>query len=90
MNEFPGQSLRADGGYLVCQCCKERIPLIHSDVEEFTKKVLKFFADHGSKFPEWSLAARIVFSFTPNSASCERVFSLLRVDVCMCGVGGRH
>ncbi len=28
---------------------------------------------------EWSKAARIVFSMSPNSASCERVFSLLKV-----------
>ena len=31
-----------------------------------------------SKFPTWAVAARIVFSFTPNSAACERVFSLLK------------
>jgi hypothetical protein len=30
------------------------------------------------KFPAWAVAARIVFSFTPNSAACERVFSLLK------------
>ena len=26
----------------------------------------------------WSEAARIVFAFSPNSASCERVFALLK------------
>ena len=26
----------------------------------------------------WSLAARIVFAMSPNSASCERVFALLK------------
>ena len=31
-----------------------------------------------SKFPTWAFVARIVFSFTPNSAACERVFSLLK------------
>ena len=51
----------------------------HSDIKDFTAKTLKFWADHGGKFPEWSIAARIVFSFTPNSASCERVFSLLKL-----------
>ena len=32
----------------------------------------------GSSFPAWALAARIVFASSPNSASCERVFALLR------------
>ena len=32
---------------------------------------------NGSRFPAWALAARIVFAISPNSASCERVFSLL-------------
>ena len=26
----------------------------------------------------WALAARITFGLTPNSAACERVFSLLK------------
>ena len=29
-------------------------------------------------FPEWARAANIVFSLSPNSAACERVFSLLQ------------
>ena len=29
-------------------------------------------------FSEWAKAARIVFSFTPNSAAAERVFSFLK------------
>ena len=32
---------------------------------------------NGSRFPAWALAARIVFAISPNSATCERVFSLL-------------
>ena len=47
-------------------------------MHEFTKKILEFWASHGTKFPEWSRAARIIFAFTPNSAACERVFSLLK------------
>ena len=44
-----------------------------------TTKVLKWWAlADKSKFPAWAVAARIVFSFTPNSAACERVFSLLK------------
>ena len=28
--------------------------------------------------PAWALAARIIFAISPNSASCERVFALLK------------
>ena len=28
--------------------------------------------------PAWALAARVVFAISPNSASCERVFALLK------------
>ena len=38
---------------------------------------LSFWAEHHSKFPAWATAAQIVFAVSPNSASCERVFSLL-------------
>ena len=50
----------------------------HDDVDEFTKGVLRFWANHGKEFPTWALAMRIVGSFTPNSAAAERVFSLLK------------
>ena len=33
---------------------------------------------NSSTFPAWALAARIVFAISPNSASCERVFALLK------------
>ena len=29
--------------------------------------------------PAWALAARIVFAISPSSASCERVFALLKL-----------
>ena len=48
------------------------------DISEFTCKVLKFWAGKGYMFPEWARAANIVFSLSPNSAACERVFSLLQ------------
>jgi hypothetical protein len=48
-----------------------------ADVETFTSSVLKFWRTHRSELPTWSKAARIVFALSPNSASCERVFSLL-------------
>ena len=51
----------------------------HSDVKEFTAKVLKWWAcADKSRFPTWALAARIVFAFTPSAAASERVFSLLK------------
>ena len=51
----------------------------HKDTAEFTKSVLAWWASNGSKFPTWAAAAQIVFSFTPNSAAAERVFSLLKI-----------
>ena len=33
---------------------------------------------NSSTFPAWALAARIAFAISPNSASCERVFALLK------------
>ena len=52
--------------------------LDHKDTAAFTKGVLSWWANHGSKIPVWAKAAQIVFSFTPNSAAAERVFSLLK------------
>jgi hypothetical protein len=43
----------------------------------FTSSVLKFWRTHRSQLPTWAKAARIVFALSPNSASCERAFSLL-------------
>eukprot|EP00966_Prymnesium_polylepis_P124554 2880804-Prymnesium_polylepis.2 len=51
----------------------------HKDVDVFTKGVLEWWASNSSKFSAWAEAARIVFSFTPNSAAAERVFSLLKM-----------
>lgn len=48
-----------------------------SDMSEFTSTVLKFWARNKSKFKAWATAAQIAFSLSPNSAACERVFSLL-------------
>ena len=33
---------------------------------------------HGTDFPTWAEAARIVFAFLPNSAMSERVFALVK------------
>ena len=42
-------------------------------------RILSWWRSNGSTFPAWALAARIVFAISPNSASCERVFSLLKL-----------
>ena len=50
-----------------------------SDIESYTEKMLDWWRANGNSFPAWALGARVVFAFSPNSASCERVFSLLKV-----------
>ena len=49
----------------------------HKDIDVFTVDMLTWWRNNGKKFPSWALAARIIFAFSPNSAACERVFSLL-------------
>ena len=39
--------------------------------------VLEWWSINGNSFKQWPCAARIVFAMSPNSASCERVFSIL-------------
>lgn len=48
-----------------------------SDIASLTRDVLLWWRNNGPKLPAWSKAARIVFAMSPNSAGCERVFSLL-------------
>ena len=48
-----------------------------ASVNDYTEALLKWWRVNGAQFPAWALAARIVFTLSPNSASCERVFSLL-------------
>ena len=50
----------------------------HGDVGTFTTSVLAWWKNHGKSTGAWRRAAEIVFSLTPNSASAERVFSLLK------------
>ena len=45
----------------------------------YTEQVLTWWRTHCGAFLQWALAARIVFAISPNSASCERVFSLLKL-----------
>ena len=49
-----------------------------SDMGTFTAAVLSFWRNNCRKFPAWAKAARMVFAMSPNSASCERVFALLK------------
>ena len=49
-----------------------------ADVAAYTEAVLDWWRANGNSFPAWALSARIIFAFSPNSASCERVFSLLK------------
>ena len=53
-------------------------PFDPSDVEGFTVGILGWWRTNGKSFPTWAEAARITFSLSPNSAACERVFSLLK------------
>ena len=48
-----------------------------ASVKDYSDTLLKWWRVSGSRFTAWALAARIVFAISPNSASCERVFSLL-------------
>ena len=50
----------------------------HGDVNAFTEAVLLWWRNHKSELKAWSAAARIMFALTPNSAACERVFSMLK------------
>ena len=50
----------------------------HDDADAFTEAMLLWWRNHSAELPAWSKAARIIFALTPNSASCERVFSLLK------------
>ena len=49
-----------------------------SSMADYTDAILTWWRTNGSSFPAWALAARIVFAISPNSASCERVFALLK------------
>ena len=68
LNELPAYLSAAQG-----------FAIDHGNIDAFTKGVLNWWASHGSEFPTWASAAQVVFSFTPNSAAAERVFSLLKL-----------
>ena len=45
---------------------------------KLTEDVLHFWRSHDTELPKLAHAARIGFALSPNSASCERVFALLK------------
>lgn len=49
-----------------------------TDVEQISDSILQWWRANGKNISAWASAARIVFSFTPSSASVERVFARLR------------
>ena len=49
-----------------------------ASVADYTEAILKWWRTNGGLFKAWALAARVVFAISPNSASCERVFALLK------------
>lgn len=54
------------------------VEIDRTEVSKFSEQVLTFWRKTSKKeLSEWRKAATIVFSMSPNSASCERVFSLL-------------
>ena len=56
-----------------------RAPAIgKSSVADYSNAILDWWRNSSATFPAWALAARVVFAISPNSASCERVFALLK------------
>ena len=49
-----------------------------TSVEDYSNAILAWWRNSSCTFPAWALAARVVFAISPNSASCERVFALLK------------
>lgn len=66
----------------------QQVSFPDDNVQEYSNNVLLFWRQNTVPALEhWCKAARIVFSMSPNSASCERVFSLLK---CMYGDQSDH
>ena len=47
-------------------------------MDTYTREILAWWRQHRKELPAWNKAARIIFALSPNSAACERVFSLLK------------
>ena len=70
------EELRAEAHDYLTACVG--VSIDESDIHIFTDNVLAWWRANGQKFPTWAKAARMVFALTPNSASAERVFSMLK------------
>ena len=44
-------------------------------VDIYTEAILSWWRNHAKELPKWAKAARIMFAFSPNSASCASVSS---------------
>lgn len=51
----------------------------HSSVDTFTEQVLAFWKANRTELAEWAKVAQLAFALAPNSAACERAFSILEV-----------
>ena len=79
----------AEAGHIDVDAMVKELPLYktlaktatfdRSDIGAYTKQVLLWWANNKGELPAWAKAAQVVFAFTPNSAACERVFSLLKL-----------
>ena len=49
------------------------------NIDKYTHDVLYWWRNNKSELPNLAKAARIVFAMAPNSADCERMFSLLAI-----------
>lgn len=50
----------------------------NASVADYSTAILTWWRVNGNTFPAWAEAARIAFAISPSSASCERVFALLK------------
>lgn len=78
MTHIDAQKLKAEmPAYMAAA---KDIDVDHADVEKFSEQVLSFWrSTNKTALSEWRKAARITFTLSPNSATCERVFSLLKI-----------
>lgn len=60
-----------------CQSA-QAVTIKRDDVADFTKDVLSFWRARVTELPLLSSAARKICALSPNSAACERVFSILK------------
>ena len=49
-----------------------------SDISSHTDGLLKWWRTQATTLPAWASAARVAFALSPNSASCECVFALVK------------